>query len=71
MLITQGPHVKDIAAYWRIKFLHILQEVSGVCKTHNHLHFYEKFGLGVPRSREIALHFQGRQPSRTFPRCFA
>jgi hypothetical protein len=25
MLITQGPHVKDIAAHWQIKFLHILQ----------------------------------------------
>ena len=37
MLITQGPHLKDIAAYWRIKFLHILQEVRDICKTRNHL----------------------------------
>jgi len=29
--------VKDIAACWRIKFLHILQEVRGICKTRNHL----------------------------------
>lgn len=35
--ITQGPHLKDITAYWRIKFLHILQEVRGICKTRNQL----------------------------------
>src|SRR2546421_10613201 len=37
MLITQGPHVQDIAAYWRIKLLHILQEVGSICKTRNRL----------------------------------
>src|SRR2546421_4506124 len=37
MLITQGPHVQDIATYWRIKLLHILQEVGSICKTRNHL----------------------------------
>ena len=37
MLITQGPHVKNIAAHWRIKLLHILQEVGSICKTRNHL----------------------------------
>jgi hypothetical protein len=29
--------LKDITAYWRIKFLHILQEVRGICKTRNQL----------------------------------
>ena len=38
MLITQGPHVQDIATHWRIKLLHILQEVGSICKTRNHLH---------------------------------
>ena len=37
MLITPGPHVKDIAAHWRITVLHILQEGRGVCKTRNPL----------------------------------
>jgi hypothetical protein len=37
MLITQGPHMKHIAAYWRIKLLHILQEVGSICKTRNQL----------------------------------
>ena len=37
LLITQGPHLNDITAYWRIKFLHILQEVRGICKTRNQL----------------------------------
>src|SRR4029434_10207959 len=37
MLLTQGSRVKDITAYWRIKFLHILQEVRGICKTRNQL----------------------------------
>jgi hypothetical protein len=36
--ITQGPHVKDIAAHWRIKFLHILQDVGSICKTCNQLY---------------------------------
>lgn len=30
--------MKDLAAYERIKFLHILQEVRGISKTRNHLH---------------------------------
>src|SRR5215211_7225527 len=37
MLITQGPHVKNIAARWGITLLHILQEVRSICKTRNHL----------------------------------
>src|SRR3989442_9572284 len=37
MLLTQGPHVQDIATYWRIKLLYILQEVGSICKTRNHL----------------------------------
>src|SRR5215831_4468999 len=36
-LITQGPHVKDMAMYERITFLHILQEVRGIGKTCNQL----------------------------------
>jgi hypothetical protein len=36
--ITQGPHVKDIAAHWIIKFLHILQDVGSICKTCNQLY---------------------------------
>jgi hypothetical protein len=38
MLITQGPHVKNIAARWGITWLHILQEVRSICKTRNHLY---------------------------------
>ena len=50
--------------FWR------LMQASG--QSHDRgLHFYEKFGLGAPRSMEIALHCQDRQPSRAFPRCFA
>src|SRR5882724_3824029 len=41
MLITQRPHVQDIATYWRIKLLHILQEVGSICKTRNHLLCYD------------------------------
>jgi hypothetical protein len=37
MLLTQGPHVQDIATYWGIKLLQILQEVGSICKTRNHL----------------------------------
>jgi hypothetical protein len=37
VLITQGPHVKDMAAHERITFLHILQEVRSICKTRNHV----------------------------------
>ena len=29
--------MQDIATYWRIKLLHILQEVGSICKTRNHL----------------------------------
>src|SRR2546421_12916964 len=47
MLITQGPHVQDIATYWRIKLLHILQEVGSICKTRNHLHGNILEPLGV------------------------
>ena len=36
-LITQGPHVKDMAVYERITLLHILQEVRGIGKTRNQL----------------------------------
>src|SRR5215510_15379526 len=36
-LITQGPHVKDMAMYERITFLHILQEVRSIGKTCNQL----------------------------------
>ena len=39
-LITQGPHVKDMAVYERITFLHILQEVRGIGKTCNQLTGY-------------------------------
>jgi hypothetical protein len=35
VLIIGRPHVKNFAPDERIKFLHILQQVRPVCKTHN------------------------------------
>ena len=35
VLIMGGPHVKNVDSHWRIRFLHILQEVRPVCKTRN------------------------------------
>jgi hypothetical protein len=33
--LMSGPHVKDVDPHWKIRFLHILQEVRPVCKTRN------------------------------------
>src|SRR5256885_13006121 len=54
MLITQGPHVQDIATYWRIKLLHILQEVGSICKTRNHLPVMIGGGNASPRCLKAA-----------------
>jgi hypothetical protein len=40
-----GPHVKKVDSRWRIRFLHILQEVRPICKTRN------QFSLRCPRSQ--------------------
>src|SRR6266478_4134311 len=66
MLITQGPHVQDIATYWRIKLLHILQEVGSICKTRNHLK-----SCGVMRAPVSASNAPRcrRRCGRAPPRC--
>jgi len=37
LLLTQGPHVKNMDAHRRINLPQILQEVRSICKTRNHL----------------------------------
>ena len=41
-LITQGPHMKHIAGYWRMPLLHILQRVGSICKACNQLYHHSR-----------------------------
>jgi hypothetical protein len=63
MLITQGPHVQDIATYWRIKLLHMLQEVGCICKTRNHLSDKELNELYTPTPDDLAFIERSTQSS--------
>jgi hypothetical protein len=39
-----GPHVKKVDSRWRIRFLHMLQEVRPVCKTRNQFKINDRWG---------------------------
>jgi hypothetical protein len=54
--------MKHIAAHWRIKLLHILQEVGSICKTRNQLPVKRHECSAVPKTRN---QFRGYCPFMT------
>ena len=54
VLLREGPHVWESAAHWKIELLHILQEVSGICKTRNQLQGKVEQNQGQLPSRGVA-----------------
>jgi hypothetical protein len=54
VLIREGPHVWESATHWKIELLHILQEVSGICKTRNQL---QRMRLAKSRKDTSTFYF--------------
>jgi hypothetical protein len=60
VLIMQGPHLRHEDTHWKTELLHILQELSGICKTRSKFYlkhcvafaiFFVRAGMGSGKKR--------------------